>query len=159
VKAVPEAITIEAVIEKAQDSATCGIRIATADVVRWFGRKGRVAVVATIRSFRYRSSLSPMGGAHILPVNGQVRTAAKVSGGDRVRLTLEEDRAERTVEVPEDLAVALQRAKVRPAFDAMSFTHRKEWVRAIQDAKRPETRAKRIGECIAAMRERKAPKR
>jgi hypothetical protein len=147
-------ITFEATVERAPDSAACGICVATADVVRWFGRKSRVPVVATINGYSYRSSLSPMGGGHVLPVNGEVRKAASVAGGDRVRLTLQLDEGERTVEVPDDLAQALASARMRGAFDAMSFTHRKEWVRAVLDAKRPETRTKRIADCVAAMRER-----
>jgi uncharacterized protein YdeI (YjbR/CyaY-like superfamily) len=62
---------------------------------------------------------------------------------------------ERTVDVPADLAQALGAANVRAAFDAMAFSHRKEWVRAVLDAKRDETRAKRIAECVAAMRSRR----
>jgi uncharacterized protein YdeI (YjbR/CyaY-like superfamily) len=66
---------------------------------------------------------------------------------------------ERTVDVPDDLAGALGDAGVRDAFDAMAFSHRKEWVRAVQDAKRPETRTKRVAECVAAMRTRLNQKR
>ncbi|HZO94753.1 MAG TPA: YdeI/OmpD-associated family protein [Candidatus Baltobacteraceae bacterium] len=147
-------ITFETAIEKDAGSAACGIGVPTADVVRWFGRKSRVPVVATINGYAYRSSLTPMGGRHVLPVNADVRREARVAAGDRVRLTLSEDRAERTIEVPDDLAGALGTAGKRAAFDAMSFTHRKEWVRAVLDAKRPETRAKRIADCVAAMRAR-----
>ena len=135
-------------IEKDEDSAACGVRLATKDVIAWFGRKGRVAVRVTIAGYTYRSSLSPMGGSHVLPVNTAVRKSANVKAGDRVSIRLEEDREERTVEVPGDLARALAKAKVRETFDAMSFTHRKELVKAISDAKRPETRAKRIADCI-----------
>jgi hypothetical protein len=150
-------VVLDTVVEKSEDSAACGIRVETADVVRWFGRKSRVPVVATINGYSYRSSLSPMGGCHILPVNGDVRAGARVGGGDRVKLALREDTEVRTVDVPDDLAEALATAKLRAAFDAMAFTHRKEWVRAVQDAKRPETRAKRIADCVAAMRTRKLP--
>jgi len=145
-------IVLETTVEKSDDSAACGIRVETPDVVRWFGRKSRVPVVATINGYSYRSSLSPMGGCHLLPVNGEVRKAAGVAGGDRVTLALREDREERTIDVPDDLAQGLAKAKMRAAFDKMAFTHRKEWVRAVLDAKRPETRAKRIADCVAAMR-------
>ncbi len=64
------------------------------------------------------------------------------------------DTEERTVDVPDDLGRALDKAKIRAAFDTMAFSHRKEWVRAVQDAKRPETRVKRIADCVAAMRSR-----
>ncbi|MBV8725088.1 MAG: DUF1905 domain-containing protein [Candidatus Eremiobacteraeota bacterium] len=139
-------------IEKAEDSAACGIAIATKSVLAWFGRKSRVPVRATINGFTYRSSLAPMGGRHMLPVNAETRKAANVQAGDNVTLVLEEDREERTVDVPDDLALALKSAKLRAVFDAMSYTHRKEWVRAILDAKRPETREKRIASCAAALR-------
>ena len=145
-------IVLETTVEKAPDSAACGIEFATADVVRWFGRKSRVPVVATINGYAYRSSLSPMGGCHVLPVNGDVRRGARVAGGDRIKLTLREDTEERTIDVPADLAEALGKAKLRATFDAMAFTHRKEWVRAVLEAKRDETRAKRIADCVAAMR-------
>jgi hypothetical protein len=151
-------ITLETTVLKSEDSAACGIRIETADVVRWFGRKSRVPVVATINGYTYRSSLSPMGGCHMLPVAGVVRSGAHVAGGDRVKLTLREDAAERTIDVPDDLGRALAAAKMRALFDAMAFTHRKEWVNAVQDAKRPETRTKRIADCVAAMRKRPALK-
>ncbi|MDP9105667.1 MAG: YdeI/OmpD-associated family protein [Candidatus Eremiobacteraeota bacterium] len=59
-------------------------------------------------------------------------------------------------DVPDDLGRAPAGAGVRETFDAMAFTHRKEWVHAVQDAKRPETRTKRIADCVAAMRARRA---
>ena len=148
-------ITLDTTVEKAPDSAACAITVETADVVRWFGRKSRVPVVATLNGYTYRSSLSPMGGCHVLPVAAEVRAGARVAGGDRVTLTLREDTEERTVDVPDDLGHALEKAGVRKTFDAMAFTHRKEWVRAVQDAKRPETRTKRIADCVAAMRSRR----
>src|ERR1700737_2821907 len=140
-------IKLDATVEKAGDSAACGIIVPTADVVRWFGRKSRVPVVATINGYTYRSSLSPMGGCHMLPIAAPVRAGANVAGGDRVTLTLREDTEARTIDVPADLAKALAAANLRDVFDAMAFTHRKEWVVAVQDAKRPETRTKRIADC------------
>jgi uncharacterized protein YdeI (YjbR/CyaY-like superfamily) len=113
-----------------------------------------VPVRATINAYAYRSSLAPMGGRHILPVNADVRKAANVKAGQAVVLRLQEDTAERAVEVPHDLARALLEANVRAVFDAMSYTHRKEWVRSVLDAKRPETREKRIAACTAALRDR-----
>jgi hypothetical protein len=151
-------IVLQTTVEKSPDSAACGIEVATTDVVRWFGRKSRVPVVATINGYTYRSSLSPMGGCHMLPVSGEVRKGAGIAGGDRVTLTLREDTEERTVDVPADLAKALGAAKMRAVFDKMAFTHRKEWVRAVLDAKREETRAKRIADCVAAMRSRRPVK-
>ena len=147
-------IAVDATIEKAPDSQACAIRLSSSDVQAWFGRNGRVPVVASMRGYTYRSSLAPMGGSHVLPVNAEVRRAAGVRAGDRVQLSLREDLQPRTVDVPADLAAALDHGGLRDAFDAMSFTHRKEWVNALLDAKRPQTRLNRIGNCIAALRKR-----
>jgi Domain of unknown function (DUF1905)/Bacteriocin-protection, YdeI or OmpD-Associated len=151
---MPAEITLDATVEKAGDSAACAVIVATDDVVRWFGRKSRVPVVATINGYSWRTSLSPMGGCHVLPVNAGVRQGAAVGAGDRVSLAMREDTAERTIDTPDDLAKALDRAKLRKTFDAMAFTHRKEWVHAVLDAKRAETRTKRIADCVEAMRTR-----
>ena len=56
--------------------------------------------------------------------------------------------APRDVKVPEDLAAALKAAGARSAFDALAYTHRKEHVRAIEDAKKPDTRARRIEQAV-----------
>ena len=61
--------------EITRTASACGIRVETADVVRWFGRKSRVPVVATINGYTYRSSLSPMGGCHMLPVAAECARA------------------------------------------------------------------------------------
>ena len=142
---------INATIEKAPDSNACGIQLASSDVLQWFGSKGRIAVRATINGYQYRSSLSPMGGYHVLPVNATVRREAHVAAGDKVRVELERDTEPRTIEIPEDLRRALERAKALTRFETMSYTHRKEWINAINDAKRPQTREKRIADCIASL--------
>jgi uncharacterized protein YdeI (YjbR/CyaY-like superfamily) len=72
-----------------------------------------------------------------------------VKGGDTIDVTLELDTAPRIVEVPKDLAAALKKAGARKAFDALAYSHRKEHVRAIEEAKAPETRARRIEKAIA----------
>ena len=145
---MPDEITVHVTVEKAEDSSACGIIFPSVDVMRWFGRKGRIPVAVTINGYSYRSSLSPMGGCHVLPVNAEVRAGAGVSAADQVTVHLHEDTAPRAVEVPDDLANALSGAKLLEKFGAMSFTHQKEWVKAITEAKRPETRTKRIADCV-----------
>jgi hypothetical protein len=151
---MPAEITLEATVEKAGDSAACAVILPTDDVVHWFGRKSRVPVVATINGYAWRTSLSPMGGCHMLPVNAEVRQGAGIAAGDHITVAMREDTAERTIDVPDDLAKVLDRAKQRKTFDAMAFSHRKEWVNAVLGAKRPETRTKRIADCVEAMRAR-----
>jgi hypothetical protein len=147
-------ITIKATVEKAEDSAACGVVIASVDVLLWFGRKNRVPVVATINDYTWRTSLAPMGGCHVLPVNADVRKGARVKPGDAISVTMREDLTERTIDVPDDLAAALAAAGMRATFDAMAFTHRKEWIRAVLDAKREETRVNRIRACVTQMKAR-----
>jgi uncharacterized protein YdeI (YjbR/CyaY-like superfamily) len=72
-----------------------------------------------------------------------------VKAGQPVQVVVELDTAPREVEVPTDLAAALKKAGVRAAFDALAFTHRKEHVRAIDEAKAPDTRARRIDKAVA----------
>ncbi|HVK34075.1 MAG TPA: YdeI/OmpD-associated family protein, partial [Microlunatus sp.] len=72
-----------------------------------------------------------------------------VAIGDAVTATVELDDAERVLEVPGDLGAALDAdPAVRAAFDALAFSHRKEHVRAVLEAKRPETRARRIAAVV-----------
>lgn len=87
-----------------------------------------------------------------MPARKEIREAAKLGAGKRAHVTLEADTAARTVMVPSDLARALTSAKLRSAFDALSFTRRKEHVAAVMDAKRPETRAARIEKVVKALR-------
>ena len=63
-------------------------------------------------------------------------------------MTVEHDSAPRTVDVPEDLAAALEEAGVRDAFDGLAFTYRKEHARSVADAKKPETRERRITKIV-----------
>ncbi len=113
------------------------------------GKKPKVAV--TLKGYAYRSTLAVMGGKYMLPLAKEHRDAAGVKGGDKVEVQLELDTAPRVVDVPKDLAAALKKAGVRAAFDALAFTHRKEHVRAIEEAKAPETRARRIEKAVAMM--------
>lgn len=80
-------------------------------------------------------------------VNKEMRDGGLVPGHDyTVDISL--DSAARTVEVPADLAAAMHNAGVRAAFDALSYTKRREQVRLIEDAKKPETRQQRIDAVI-----------
>jgi uncharacterized protein YdeI (YjbR/CyaY-like superfamily) len=84
-------------------------------------------------------------GVGYVVVNRKVKTATGVDAGDRVRVAMAVDTKPRTVEVPSDLSEALaQDEPAKAAFEALSFTHRREYVEWIEEAKRPETRARRI---------------
>ena len=123
-----------------------------ARVVAALSDKKRVPVNVTLNGVRYRSTVAVYGGKFFLPARKDIREAAKLAPGKRAHVTLEADTAERTVMVPSDLARALSSAKKRPAFDALSFTRRKEHVEAVTGAKRPETRVARIAKVVASLR-------
>ena len=124
-------------------------------VHRKLGGAGRIPVRGRINGGpEFRTTACRMGGPMFFVVNRQMREASGVRPGDRVEVELSQDREKRTVSVPRDLSAALGEAKLRKVFDAMSFTHRKEWVVAVNEAKRPETRQRRIEACVKAVGER-----
>jgi hypothetical protein len=123
------------------------------DVVEVFHRKSRVPVKGTINGFPFRSSLMNMGDGHMMAVNAQLRAGANCKGGDTVDVVMELDEDERKVEVPAYLKKIINSdAKAKEFWPRLSYTHQKEWVRAVEDAKKPETREKRIAEMMDALR-------
>jgi hypothetical protein len=136
-----------AILETDDESAFTYIKIPF-DVKTVFG-KARLPVRVTVNGYGYRSTLAPYGGVHYLGVNQTVRQGAQVKAGDRVIVTLEADEAPRTIKPPTDLARALRTSPAAQArWKQLSFTHQKEYVAAIEDAKKPETRLRRIEKTI-----------
>ena len=93
-----------------------------------------------------------MGGCMALGVLKSIRAELGKGDGDLVTVTVERDSGERKVDVPEDLAVALAGAGLREVFDGMSYSHRREHVNAINDAKKPETRQRRIAKALEMLK-------
>jgi hypothetical protein len=123
-----------------------------AEVLAELGGRGRIPVAGSVNGTPFRSSTMPIGGGRqCVGFRQEIRDAAGIAIGDRVEVVIARDDAPRTVEVPLDLAAALDAASARPAFDALSYTHRREHVEAVLDAKRPETRARRIDQVVAAL--------
>ena len=128
-----------------------GLRI-PADVIAALGTQKRPKVKVTVNSYTYRSTVAAYGDVFMLPLSQENREAAGVKGGDHVEVTLELDLEPRTVEVPEDLRAALSgRAGAMQAFEALSFTKRKEFVRQVEEAKTQETRSRRISKIAAEL--------
>jgi Bacteriocin-protection, YdeI or OmpD-Associated/Domain of unknown function (DUF1905) len=111
----------------------------------------RPAVCVQIGTYRWRTTIAPYGGQFLLGISAENRAGAGVSAGDALDVDLELDNAPREVEIPDDLATALDAASARAAFDKLSYTHRKEHVRAVEEAKRPETRHRRIEAAVAKL--------
>ena len=114
------------------------------DVPAVFGRV-RAPVRVTVNGHTWRTTVMRYGERYYLPLNRENRGAAGVAAGDTVSVLVESDHAPRTVDVPADLAAALDAAPgAREAFDAASFSHRREWVEWVEEAKRAETRSRRV---------------
>ena len=114
----------------------------------------RFPVAATINGYTWRTSVARMGGEFLLGLNREVRQGAGVDVDDEVDVSIELDVAPREVEVPEALAAALATdPQAEASFEGMAFTHRKEYARWIDEAKRDETRQRRVSEALELLRQ------
>jgi len=114
------------------------------------GKKPKVKV--SLNSYTYRSTVATYGDVFMLPLSAEHREAAGVKAGDQVEVTLELDLEPRTVDIPGDLAAALSKKPgATAAFDALSYTMRKEYVRQVESAKALETRTRRIAGIVAKL--------
>ena len=127
-----------------------GLRVPD-DVVEALGAGKRPPVAVTIGGHTYRTTVAPMGGSYWLPLAAEHREAAGVRAGEEVTVSLEGDPAPREVALPDDLAAAMD-DQARSAFDRLAVSHRKEWVRWVEEAKKPETRTARIGKTVEGLK-------
>ena len=112
----------------------------------------RPKVTVSLNGHTYRSTVAAYGDVFMLPLSAENRTAAGVKAGDMVEVTLELDLAPRTVEVPADLVAALAAEPgATEAFEALSYSMRKESVRQVESAKAQETRERRIAAIVAKL--------
>jgi hypothetical protein len=123
------------------------------DVEKEFGSK-RPRVKALIEGIPYRGILTRMGTeCHILGIRKEIREQAGKTFGDKVTVTVEPDTEPREVEIPADLFKELEKDKKAKAFfDKLSYTHQKEYVSWITEAKKEETRQKRIIKAIEMLK-------
>lgn len=123
------------------------------EVVEALGAGKRPPVRATINGYTYRSTVAVYGGDYLLGISEEVRKAAGVSAHDEIDVDLELDTEPREVDVPADLAAALDRhPDARRAFEALSYSHKRQHTLAIEAAKTPETRQRRIDKSIEMLR-------
>jgi hypothetical protein len=121
------------------------------DVVAALGGGKRPPVTVTLGGYGYRTTVAPMGGAYWIPLAAEHREAAGVQAGQEVDVRVELDTAPRDTPLPEDLAAALDDG-ARAFFEGLAPSHRKEWVRWVEEAKKPETRAGRVAKTAEALR-------
>jgi hypothetical protein len=122
------------------------------DVVEKLGAGKRPPVVVTVGGYSYRTTVAPMGGAFWVPLAAEHREAAGVAAEQEVDVRIELDSAPREVTLPADLDAALD-DEGRRTYHSLAYSHQKEWVRWVEEAKKPETRATRIEKTAAALRE------
>jgi hypothetical protein len=144
--------TFRATLLQSGKTAT-GIEVPPA-VVDGLGADKKPAVTVTLNgNHSYRTSVGSMGGKFMLPVSGEQRAAAGVAAGDELDVTLERDTAPRTVDVPQDFQAALDADTTAKAFfEGLAYSHRLRHVLAINDAKTPETRTRRIEKAVETLR-------
>lgn len=106
--------------------------------------KIRAPVKVNVNGYTYRSTICLMAGIMALPLRKSNREAAGVSHGELHEITLELDTEKRTAELPPDVRKLLKGARLIEVWDKLSYSHQREHVEAINQAKKPETRVSRI---------------
>jgi hypothetical protein len=123
-----------------------------AEIVAALGAGKRPPVVVEVNGYQYRSTVAPMGGKYLLPFSAERRTESGIKGGDAIDVELTLDTAPRTVEIPDDLQAALDASPTAAAaWSKLSYTHQKEHVRSVLDAKKADTGTRRIDAAIAKL--------
>ena len=140
-----------------RDGSMCFIPV-TFDPKPVFG-KVRAPVKVTLNGYTYRSTIADMGNGPCIPLRRSNREAAGLDGGEKLNVTLQLDEEKREVKPPAELVKALKAAP--PAWDRwreLSYSHQREFAESIEQAKKPETRARRIDGAVRVIAAR-PPKR
>ena len=144
-------VTFTTTVLKDENVNATGLPV-PAEAVAALGTKKKPAVKVSLAGYTYRSTVAAYGEVYMLPLSAEHRDAAGVKAGDQVEVTIELDLEPRTVDVPDDLATALaEKPGATAAFDALSYTMRKEYVRQVETAKAQETRQRRIAKIVASL--------
>ena len=115
--------------------------------------KVRAPVKVTLNGYTFRTTIAAMGGPPCIGMRTSYREAAGLDGGEKLEVRVELDDEPRVVKPPADLVKALKAAP--PAWERwseLSFTHQREHAEAVEGAKKPETRARRIANAVAMLR-------
>ena len=136
------------------DGDTAGFEIPE-QVVDALGQGKKPKVTVTLNgSFSYPNTVAVYGGKYMIGISKERRRLAGVQPGDKIEVTLELDTAPRVMEAPPDLKVALAKDRAAKAyFDTLSYSNQRRHIDAINQAKAPETRARRIEKSVAMFRE------
>ena len=125
-----------------------------ASAVEALGGGKRPPVTVTINGYTYRNTIAVLGGAYMVGVSSEHRGPAGIGGGEEVDVELALDTAPREVDIPPELAAALEADPAAQAtFDRLSYSNRSWHALQVSGTNNPETRARRIEKSIAALRE------
>jgi hypothetical protein len=123
-----------------------------AEVVEALGGGERPPVTIVVNGHSWRSRIAKMRGRYLIGFSKANRAAAGVDTGDQVEVAVELDTEPRVIAEPEDLTRALDAdPAARAAWDALAPSHRRRHIHAIESAKKPETRARRIEKALAEL--------
>jgi Domain of unknown function (DUF1905)/Bacteriocin-protection, YdeI or OmpD-Associated len=123
------------------------------DTVKEFATKGRVPVKATFDGVPYTGSLFKyVNPLHMLGISKAIREKIGKSPGDTLEVVVWKDEEVRVVEVPAQFEKLMKKEGLLPVFEKLSYTHRKEYSRWIAEAKKEETRVRRLEKAIEMLK-------
>lgn len=124
------------------------------DTVEVFGKKNLIPVIVTYDNhIEYRGRIANMGKGPMVPILKSIREQLGKTFGDAIHVRVELDKSKRKVEIPKWLNEIFQvQPDTQVAFQKLSYTHQKEHVRAVEEAKREETKNKRIEKMLEMLR-------
>jgi len=116
-----------------------------------FGTKARVPVVITIDGIKFKRFIARYAGELMMVFNAELREKTGYKAGDRVHMLIERDFEPRVVELPPDVESAIQQAGAMDIWQSWSYSHQNEDMAWINEAKKPETREKRIAKLVGVL--------
>jgi len=130
-----------------------GIRVPP-EVIEELGAGRKPPVRVTIGGYSFRTTVAPRGDRYLVGINAQNREGTGVSAGDEVDVDIDLDTAPRELAVPDDLAEALAaQPEARRFFDGLTHSQKRWYVEPVEQAKKPETRVRRVERAVAMLRE------
>jgi hypothetical protein len=118
------------------------------ELIEQLGQGKRPPVAVTLNGHEFRTTIGVMAGQHLVPISAAIRSATGLAAGDTIDVTLAVDATPRTVDVPADLAAALEAGGVRPFFDGLSNSLQRYHVDNVNGAKTDDTRRRRVEKSV-----------
>jgi hypothetical protein len=119
------------------------------EVIEGLGSGKKPAVKVTIGDYTYRTTIGVMDGRFMIPLSAEHRKGAGIAAGDEITVMIELDTEPREAVVPADLAAALEGdAEAKRVFGGLSYSHKRQHILYIEEAKTAETRERRIGKTL-----------